>query len=38
MNRYHAHRTSRIREAIDVVAFFAAIVVIVFVLSLDGIR
>ena len=36
--RNQAHRTSRVREAIDIVAFFGVVVLVVLVLSLDGIR
>lgn len=38
MRRNHAHRSSQLREALDIVAFFVAVVVIVLFLSLDGIH
>lgn len=33
MNRYHAHRPNRLREAIEIVAFFALFAAIVIALT-----
>lgn len=33
----HAHRRDRVREAVDVVCFFVAVVLVVLVLSIDGV-
>jgi hypothetical protein len=38
MNPRHAHRSSRLRELVEIVAFFGTLVLVVLFLSLDGIH
>jgi hypothetical protein len=37
MNRRHAHRVNRVREALEIVAFFAVLAAVVLFLSLDNV-